>query len=99
MSLSMILTVTHSRDIGRQLFRSPSGFSDLGIATTSALPDLWNFELVHAGIEEVTEQDLRVDPAWGINFGKMESHSRDFLGFRRLRAAANVSGLNGSEIL
>jgi len=44
-------------------------------------------------------QDLRADPAWSINFGKMESNPGDFLGFRRLRAAGNSSGLNGSEIL
>jgi len=30
---------------------------------------------------------------------KMESNSGDFPGFRRLRAAANSSGLKGSEIL
>jgi len=44
-------------------------------------------------------QDLRVNPAWGINSGKVESSSRDFPGFRRLRAAANSAGLKGLEIL
>jgi len=44
-------------------------------------------------------QDLRADPAWSINYGKMESIPGDFPGFRRLRAAANSSGLKGSEIL
>ena len=43
--------------------------------------------------------DLRTDLAWSINCGKMESNPRDFPGFRRLRAAANSSGLRGSEIL
>ena len=44
-------------------------------------------------------QDLRADPAWSINSGKMESNPGDFPGFKRLRAAANSSGLKGSEIL
>ena len=37
MSLSRILKGTNSRDMGRQLFGSPNGFSSLGIATISAL--------------------------------------------------------------
>ena len=37
MSLSRILKGTHSRDIARYLFGSLNGFSGLGIATTSAL--------------------------------------------------------------
>jgi len=44
-------------------------------------------------------QDLRADPAWSINSRKMESNLGDFPGFRRLRAAANSSGLKDSEIL
>ena len=44
-------------------------------------------------------QDLRKSQAWSINSGKMESNPGDFPGFRRLRAAANSSGLKGSEIL
>ena len=44
-------------------------------------------------------QDLWADPAWSINSGKMESNPGDFHGFRRLRAAANCSGLKGSKIL
>jgi len=44
-------------------------------------------------------QDLIADPAWSINSGKMECNPGDFPGFRRLRAAANTSGLKGSEIL
>jgi len=44
-------------------------------------------------------QELRKSQAWSINSGKMESNPGDFPGFRRLRAAANSSGLKGSEIL
>jgi len=44
-------------------------------------------------------QDLRADPAWIINSGKMESNPGDFPGFRRLTAATHSSGLKGSEIL
>jgi len=44
-------------------------------------------------------QDLRADPAWIINSGKMKSNPGDFHGFRRLMAAANSSDLKGSEIL
>jgi len=44
-------------------------------------------------------EDLRADPAWSMNSGKMKSNPGDFPGFRRLRAAANSSGLKGSEIL
>jgi len=44
-------------------------------------------------------QDLIADLAWSINSGKMESNPGDFPGFRHLRAAANFSGLKGSEIL
>jgi len=44
-------------------------------------------------------QDLRADPAWSINSGKMESDTGDFPGFKRLRAAASSPGLKGSEIL
>jgi len=44
-------------------------------------------------------QDLRADPAWSINSGKMESNTGDFPGFKRLRAAASSPGLKGSEIL
>jgi len=44
-------------------------------------------------------QDLRVDPAWSMNSGKIESNPGDFPGSSRLRAAASYSGLKGSEIL
>ena len=50
-------------------------------------------------IRKLQNQDLRADPAWCINSGKMESDPRDFPGFRRLRAAANTAGLKGSGIL
>ena len=61
-------------------------------------PDLWNFDLAHAGSKS-RNCDLRADPAWSMNSGKMESNPGDFPGFRRLRAAASFSGLKGSEIL
>jgi len=47
----------------------------------------------------MNSEDLRADPAWSMNSGKMESNPGGFPGFRRLRAAANSSGLKGSEIL
>ena len=50
-------------------------------------------------VRKSQKQDLRADPAWSINSGKMESNPGDFTGFRRLRAAANSPGLKGSEIL
>ena len=50
-------------------------------------------------VRKSQNQDLRADPAWCVNSGKMESNPRDFPGFRRLKAAASSSGLKGSEIL
>jgi len=50
-------------------------------------------------LRKLQNQYFRADPAWSINSGKMESNPGDFLGFRRLKAAANSSGLKGSEIL
>jgi len=50
-------------------------------------------------IRELQNQDLRADPAWSINSGKMESSPGDFPGFRRLWEAASSAGLKGSEIL
>jgi len=44
-------------------------------------------------------QDLRADPVWSINSGKMESNPGDFPGFKCLRAAESSYGLKGSEIL
>ena len=43
-------------------------------------------------------QDLRANPAWSMNSGKMESNPGDFAGFRRLRAAASSSGLKGQTL-
>jgi len=100
MSLSRILKGTHSRDIGRWLFGSPNGFSGLGIATNSALLQI--FGILSWRMPELRKsqnQDLTADPAWSINSGNMESNPGDFPGFKRLRAAANSSGLKGSEIL
>jgi len=78
----------------------PSGFSGLGTATTCALLQI--FGILSWRMEEVRKSqnhDLRADPAWSMNSGKMESNPGDFSGFRRLRAAASYSGLKGSEIL
>jgi len=50
-------------------------------------------------LKKSQNQDLRADPAWSINSGKMESNPEDFPGFRRLRATANSSGLKVSVIL
>jgi len=50
-------------------------------------------------VRKLQDQDLRADPAWSMNSGKMESNPRDFPGFRCLRAAASSSGLKGSEML
>jgi len=59
----------------------------------------WNFELAHAGIEEVAEPRFESRPGVEYKLRKMESNHRYFPGFKRLRAAANSSGLKGSEIL
>ena len=79
---------------------SPSAFSGLGIATISAFLEIfgsvsWRMQKVR----KLQNQDLRADPALSKNSGKMESNPGNFPGFRRLRAAANSSGLKGSEIL
>jgi len=76
-----------------------SGFSGLRIATILQI-----FKILSWRMQELSKspnQDLRADPAWNINSGKMESDPGDFPGFRRLRAPASSSGLNlkGSEIL
>jgi len=49
-------------------------------------------------VRKLQNQALRAEPAWSINSDKMESNPGDFPGFRHLRAAANPSGLKGSEI-
>jgi len=51
------------------------------------------------GLRKSQNQDLRADPAWSMNSGKVESNPGDFPFFRRLRAAGCSSGLKGSEIL
>ena len=59
----------------------PNGFSGLGIATTSALLQI--FGILSWRMQELRKsqsQDLRADPAWSINSGKMESNPGDFLG-------------------
>jgi len=44
-------------------------------------------------LSKLQNQDLRTDLAWSIYSGMIESNPEDFPGFRRLRAAANSSGL------
>jgi len=100
MSLSRILKGTHSRYMEQQLFGAPNGFSGLGIATICAILQI--FGILSWRMQEMRKsqnQDLRAEPAWNMNSGKMESNPGDFPGFRRLRAAASSSGLKGSEIL
>jgi len=78
----------------------PSGFIWLRFATICALLQI--FRILSWHMQEVRKsqnQDLRADPAWVMNSGKMECNPGDFPGFRRLRAAASSSGLKGSEIL
>ena len=99
MSLSRISKGAHSRNMGSKLFGSPNGFSGLGIAATSAL--LHMFGILSLRMQELRKsqnQDMRANPRWSINSGKMESNPGDFPGFRRLRAASS-SDLNWSEIL
>jgi len=50
-------------------------------------------------LKKSQNQDLRADPAWTMNSGKMESNPGDFPGFRHLEAAESSSGLKGSAIL
>jgi len=76
------------------------GFSGLGSAIISALLQIFGMLSWHMQeVRKSQNQDLRGDPAWSINSGKMESNLGDSPGFKRLRAAANSSGLKGSEIL
>ena len=92
---------THRRDIGRQLFESPDGFSGCGIAIRSNSAFLQICGVLSWRKQEVRKSqnhESRVDPAWSINSGKVESRPVDFPGFRRLRAAASSSDLKGSEI-
>ena len=100
MSISRILKWTYSRVVGQLLFGSPSGFSGLGIATTSALLQiLWNFELVHARSEEVTKPRFESRP--GFEYKLRE----DGIQFRRLSCLQASEGSSkllrpkGSEIL
>ena len=60
--------------------RVPNGFSGLEIATASALLQI--FGILSWRMQELRKsqnQDLRADPAWSINSGKMESKPGDFL--------------------
>jgi len=76
----------------------PNGFSSWGTATVSALLQI--FGILSWCVKEVRKsqnQDLRADPAWSINSGKMETRPGDFPGFRRLRATASSSWLKGQR--
>ena len=76
------------------------GFSGLGTATTSALLQIFGILSWHMQeLRKSQNQDLRADPVWSINSGKMESNPGDFPGFKCLRAAESSYGLKGSEIL
>ena len=96
MSLSRIL----KHGYGKVALWVPSSLSGLGIATISALLQI--FGILSWRMQELRKsqnQDFRADSAWSINSGKMESNPGDFPGFMRLRAAASSSSLKGSEIL
>jgi len=100
MSLSRNLKGTYSRDMGQQLFGSPSAFSDLGIKIISALLQIFRiFSWRMQELKEIAKTRFESRPGVEYNSGKMESSPGNFPGFRRLRAAARSSGLRGSEIL
>ena len=78
----------------------PNGLFGLGIATTSALLQI--LRILSWRMQEVKKphsQDVRADPAWGINSGKIEFNHRDFSGSRWLRALQISSSLKGPEVL
>ena len=50
-------------------------------------------------VRKSQNQDLRVDPAWNINSGQIESSPGDFPGLSCLRAETSSSGRKDSEIL
>jgi len=68
------------------------------MATISALLMMFGILSLHMQeVRKLLNQDLRANPAWIINSGKVESRPGDFPGFRHLRAAATPSGLKGQE--
>ena len=74
MSVSKILKGTHSRNMGWWLFWSPSGFSGWGIATISALLQIFGIlSWCMQQLGKSQSQDLRADLAWSMNSRKMES--------------------------
>ena len=92
MSLLSNLMGTRSRDT--VVLRVSKWLSGWVIANISALLQI--FGILNRRMQEVRKsqnQDLRADLEWSINFRKMEFNPRDFTGFKRLRAAANSSGL------
>jgi len=69
-------------------------------ATNSALFQIFGYlSWYMQEVRKSRNQDLKADPAWTINSGKMESNPRDFPGLRRLRAAASPSGTEEPEVL
>ena len=79
---------------------SPDGFSVFGIATISALLQIFGIlSWYMQDVRKSQNQGLRADPACSMNSGRMESNPGVSPGFRRLKAAASSSGLKGSEIL
>ena len=78
----------------------PNGFSGLGIATISAVLQIFGiFSWRKQEVRKSQNQDLRAEPAWSTNSAKIDSRPKDFPGFRCLRAAASSSGLKEPEIL
>ena len=49
-------------------------------------------------VKKPHSQDVRADPAWSINSGKIEFNPRDFHGSRWLRALESSSGLKRPEV-
>ena len=90
---------THRRDIERQLFGSPDGFSGCGIAIRSIIAFLQICGIFSWRKQEVRKSqnhESRVDPAWSINSGKVESRPVDFPGFRRLNRFMQIATWRGA---
>jgi len=50
-------------------------------------------------VKKSHNQDLKADPAWSINSGKIESNLGDFPNSRWIREKANSPGMKGLEML
>jgi len=79
--------------MGRKLHGSASGFPGLGIATISA-PDLWNFELAHAG-----KPGLEGRPGVEYKFWEDAIQPRRLSWLQAAEGSSKPSGLKGSDIL